>query len=191
MYLREADLTLILATLHIVIPISLGFAYAKFKLYKMRHLVNALFAARDELIMCAATGAISKDDKLFIFFYKNVASLIQATNTDFFTLRNFAERIHQFEKDKLVREQSDHIFLDLKNKKPQFQQAVFNMIVASQEILLEKSLLLRIIVKFFIGSIFLMKISSHISFKLRKDIEKKSNYEEFQFLKQFKDSLAA
>lgn len=190
MYFSDQDMMVVLLSLHIVLPISLGIVYAAYKVYRVRQLTFALFEARDDLIRCVATGSIKAEAPIFVFFYRNVVSLIQATNTDFFSFRNFLERLRVFENDEMLRQKSKRVLEDLSKQKPEFQQAVAKMVMATQDIMLEKNLFLRILVKVVLGSFYLKKIASNLSNASRLKVEKRTHYEEYKFLENIKTNLS-
>jgi len=192
-FFNDYELILLITIISILFVIFISYRIFVYFIYRQRKITYPLFNARDKLIQCVANEAISKEDPLFLLFYKSSNELINAVHTDFFTITTFIKSVRKLENDKHFKEKNKKLIKDLKKKALQFQEAVNLLISATQNVLIQKNLLLRFIIQFIEHSIHLTKAIKKLysnNKKVQYIVNQKANYQEYKKLQKFKEATA-
>jgi len=188
--MSDFELSFLLSIASLMFAISLSYAIYLFRIYKERKLTYKLFAARDSLIRCVAVGAISDKDILFQLFYSNINNIINSVHSDFFSLKNFIKFIHKFESSEELKKGNTYLTNELKKRSPQFQAAVMAMILASQEIMIEKNIILKLFRNFFMSAYFVKSTFFNVFKKINAILKIRAYYSEYEKLEKLRINIS-
>ena len=142
---NDLELLLLFATILVCVTIFCAVQFYEYVMFNKRCLNYQFFEARDALIRCVALNLISKDDLLFKTFYSASNTLVNVTNTDFFSLRLFLKEVTMID-NKEAKVFGKKLISEIKKQPQQFQDAVDKLFYAIEVTFIKKNFILRIYV---------------------------------------------